>query len=98
MSRKVPEKGKPDFSNLGKDRLSEYRNMISDMIGAYSHDREKADVLKTVWKELNEEAMSRMSVGSPAARVSDRPAKTASRIVSRRRSSFRTSRALDLTK
>lgn len=98
MSRKVPEKGKPDFSNLGKDRLSDYRDMISNMIGAYSHDREKADLLRTVWKELNEEAMARMSVGSPAARVSDKPVKSASRIVSRRRSNFRTSRALDLTK
>lgn len=98
MSRKVPEKGKPDFSNLGKDRLSAYRDMISNMIGAYSHDRDKSAVLKTVWKELNDEVQFRTSAVVSAPSSDSKRSAGAPSVLPRRKTRFRTSSQLDLTK
>lgn len=84
---RVPEKGKPDFSVLGDKKLTEYRTMVNDMIGACSHDAETVSVLKTLWKALNDEIIDRM-----CKEVSDNPA------ISARKIRFRTSSLRRLTK
>lgn len=58
MSR-VPEKGKPNFSNLGDNRLREYREVVNEMIGAFSDFPEEKKVLKQVWKKISDECLDR---------------------------------------
>lgn len=84
---RVPEKGKPDFSLLGDKKLTEYRTMVNDMIGACSHDTETVAVLKTLWKSLNDEIIERIP-----AEVPDKP------VISARKTRFRTSSLRRLTK
>lgn len=84
---RVPEKGKPDFSVLGDKKLTDYRTMVNDMIGACSNDAETVAVLKTLWKALNDEIIDRIS-----AEVPDKPVMTVRKI------RFRTSSMRRLTK
>lgn len=58
MSR-VPEKGKPNFSNLDDKRLREYREVVNEMIGAFSDFPEEKKVLKQVWKKISDECLDR---------------------------------------
>lgn len=84
---RVPEKGKPDFSVLGDKKLTDYRTMVNDMIGACSHDANAVAVLKTLWKALNDEIIDRIP-----AEVPEKP------VMSMRKSRFRTSSMRRLTK
>ena len=52
---RTPEKGRPNFSNLSYSRLREYRDVVTEMIGSFSEFPEEKEVLKSVWKYLNEE-------------------------------------------
>lgn len=59
MSR-VPEKGKPNFANLSTDRVRQYRDIVNEMIGAFSDFPEEKEVLTTVWKYLSDECADRL--------------------------------------
>lgn len=56
---RTPEKGKPDFSNLDDKRLLEYREVINDMIWAFSDFPEEKAILERVWKRLSEACAER---------------------------------------
>lgn len=57
--RCVPEKGRPDFSNLDDKRVREYRDVVNEMIGAFSEFPDMKAVLTEVWKELSNECAER---------------------------------------
>ena len=57
--RKIPEKGQPDFSNLDDSRVREYRDVVNEMIGAFSDFPEEKEVLTRVWKYLSDECADR---------------------------------------
>lgn len=57
--RRVPEKGKPDFSNLDDKRVRKYRDVVNEMIGAFSEIPDVKKVLTEVWKELSNECAER---------------------------------------
>lgn len=59
MSR-IPEKGKPDFSNLDTPRVRQYRDVVNEMIHAFSEFPEEKEVLTTVWKYLSDECADRL--------------------------------------
>lgn len=67
MSR-VPEKGNPNFSNIGDNRLREYREVVNEMIGAFSDFPEEKKVLKQVWKKISDECLER-TYAMPETRV-----------------------------
>lgn len=55
--RRVPEKGRPDFSNLDDKRVREYRDVVNEMIGAFSEIPDVKEVLTEVWKELSKSVL-----------------------------------------
>lgn len=57
--RKTPEKGQPDFSNLDDKRVREYRDVVNEMLGAFSEFPEEKEVLMRVWKCLSNECADR---------------------------------------
>ena len=57
--RKTPEKGQPDFSNLDDKRVREYRDVVNEMLGAFSEFPEEKEVLMKVWKCLSNECVDR---------------------------------------
>lgn len=58
--RKITEKGQPNFSNLNYDKLREYRDVVNEMIGAFSEFPEEKEVLTKVWKALSCECADRL--------------------------------------
>jgi len=58
--RRFPEKGKPDFSNLEDKRVREYRDVVNEMIGAFSELPDVKRVLTEIWKELSNECAERI--------------------------------------
>lgn len=58
--RKTPEKGLPNFSNLDDNRVREYRDVVNEMIGAFSEFPEEKEVLTRVWKYLSNECADRV--------------------------------------
>lgn len=56
---KVPEKGKPDFSNLSDNQVRQYRDMITDLIGNFSECPALTESLKKAWKYLSDECVDR---------------------------------------
>lgn len=60
MSRPVPEKDKPDFSNLDDEHIQGYRDMVTDLRGAFDFDPEVTKALTKAWKALSEECTNRI--------------------------------------
>lgn len=63
--RKVPLKGKPNFANLSDSKVKQYADVVNDMIGAYSEFPECVRLLKTMWKDLSNEYVDRITDDLP---------------------------------
>ena len=59
--KKYAIKGEPDFHLISDEKLNAFVDLTQQLIHAYNHyDRAKAEVLKTVWKDLSDERTSRL--------------------------------------
>lgn len=60
--KKYAMRGKPDFTNVSDEKLKLFMDLTQQMIFAYNHyDDEKAEVLSSIWKDLNIEDSERVS-------------------------------------
>ena len=59
MSRPVPEKGKPNFSNLDDKHLNDSKAVVENLIGAFGFDPDVASALTKAWKALCDECTVR---------------------------------------
>lgn len=60
--KKYAVKGEPDFHNVSDEKLKSFLDLTQQMIFAYTHyDDDKVKVLKSIWKDLNEEDSERQS-------------------------------------
>lgn len=65
MSKKVPIKGSPDFTTISNDRLNGFIDLAQQMIFSYkSCDTEVYTVMQKVWKQLSDERVDRLAVGT----------------------------------
>lgn len=60
MPRKVPEKGKPDFSNLDDSRVRQYKDTVVDLMGNFQDVPEVYNALEIVWRALSDECTDRL--------------------------------------
>lgn len=55
-------KGEPDFHTISDERLKSFLDLTQQMIFAYNHhDDAKVEVLKSIWKDLNNEDCDRLA-------------------------------------
>lgn len=59
MSRPVPEKGKPNFSNLDDKHLNDSKEVVENLIGAFDFDPDVVSALTKAWKALCDECVVR---------------------------------------
>lgn len=60
--RRTPLKGEPDFTTINDQKLKEYKDVIQDMIFAYSYyDKEVVQVLKRVFKQVSDNLTDRLT-------------------------------------
>ena len=50
----LPEKGKPDFSNLDEKRLRAYKDMMTDLMGCYQDCPVVYNALEVAWRDLSD--------------------------------------------
>lgn len=61
MPKKIPLKGKPDFTNVSDARLNDYIDFVQQMIFTYKGvDEAKVSVLRDIWKEMTVEHSERV--------------------------------------
>lgn len=56
----IPEKGKPDFTNLPTGKIKQYRDLMNDMIKAFSDFPDEKETLTMVWNCLSDECADRL--------------------------------------
>lgn len=65
-TKKVPIKGKPDFTTIPDERLKGFVDLAQQMIFAYQGcDEEKTRVLKEIWKQMSDEYTDRLCASLP---------------------------------
>ena len=65
MSRKVPEKGKPNFYHLNNTQLNGSFDLIEQLLCSYKEFPEVCETLKVVWGDLRAERLDRESFIDP---------------------------------
>ena len=65
MSRKVPEKGKPNFYHLNNTQLNGSFDLIEQLLCSYKEFPEVCKTLKVVWEDLRAERLDRESFIDP---------------------------------
>jgi hypothetical protein len=71
MKRPVPEKNKPDFSNLDDKHIADGVSLLEDLRKAFEHDKEVSSALSVAWKALTDEQVERIEVDN----IPDKPVK-----------------------
>lgn len=67
--KKYALKGEPDFHNLSDAQVKDYLDMTQQFIFCYQGvDDSKVQVLKSIWKDLSDESVDRLS-SSPVKEV-----------------------------
>ena len=60
--KKYAIKGEPDFHRISDEKLKSFLDLTQQMIFAYNqHDSTKAEVLKSIWKDLSIESTDRFA-------------------------------------
>lgn len=62
MSKRVPIKGVPDFTNVSDKRLKEHIDLIQQLIFSYKGVSDvKVKMLREMWKEMSDEYADRLA-------------------------------------
>ena len=61
--KKVPLKGKPDFTKFSDERLEAYLDLVQGLIHAYAAFSEEREVLFRIWKALSDHQIDRVAFG-----------------------------------
>ena len=62
MKRPIPEKNKPDFSNLDDKHIADGVSLLEDLRKAFEFDKEVSSALSVAWKALLNEQVERIKV------------------------------------